>query len=215
MSQFWRYLTRCLSIAITPHRQISSQFWTWNFFMTKLKTFAVECNWNKNISWNVQNLGLFLKKMFGFSKKDLICFQNLQSWQICYRLIIKWFYFLKRSFPPHLWDFSAKSQIILNVGNFINYHAKRAFFREKKRFHLFKSLPYRNGKARKMPLVAGPLVAISGQKGVRCKDPNAKKVCSISFFYWPKSIETLTIKGTVGFDWKSFELGRKKNVSSL
>ena len=35
------------------------------------------------------------------------------------------------------------------------------FFREKKRFHLFKSLLFKNGKEQNMPLVAGRLVQLT------------------------------------------------------
>ena len=34
---------------------------------------------------------------------------------------------------------------------------KACFFQKKKHFHLFKSLVYKNGKAQKMPVVAGHL----------------------------------------------------------
>ena len=30
------FFTRCFPIAFTPHRQVCSRYWTWNYFMTKL-----------------------------------------------------------------------------------------------------------------------------------------------------------------------------------
>ena len=39
------------------------------------------------------------------------------------------------------------------------------FFFEKKRFHLFKSFLYKNGKAENMPVVAGPIVDNSTEVG--------------------------------------------------
>ena len=39
------------------------------------------------------------------------------------------------------------------------YDGEGVFFLEKKRFHLLKSLLYKNGKAQIMPLVAGRLVS--------------------------------------------------------
>ena len=52
----------------------------------------------------------------------------------------------------------AKSQKALNVGKTRKYDEERVFFQEKKRFHLFKSLLYKNEKAQNMPLAAGLLV---------------------------------------------------------
>ena len=49
----------------------------------------------------------------------------------------------------------AKYQKILNVVKIRNYDG--VFFRKKRRFHLFKSLLYKNGKAQNMPVVAGRL----------------------------------------------------------
>ena len=33
---FPTFFTRCLPIAFTPHRQVCSCYWTWNYFLTKL-----------------------------------------------------------------------------------------------------------------------------------------------------------------------------------
>ena len=38
---------------------------------------------------------------------------------------------------------------------------KKVFFREKKRFHLFENLLYKNGQTQNMPVVAGRLVLFS------------------------------------------------------
>ena len=44
---------------------------------------------------------------------------------------------------------------------------KKVFFREKKRFHLLKSL-YKNGKAQNMPVVAGRLVFMIHLNAATC-----------------------------------------------
>ena len=54
--------------------------------------------------------------------------------------------------------FLAKNQRTLNVRKIRNYDGERVFFQETKRFHLFKNLPYKNGKAQNMPVVASRLV---------------------------------------------------------
>ena len=65
--------------------------------------------------------------------------------------------FFKMSFPPLNYDvFLQKNQEFFQVGKIRNY--ERVFFRERKRFHLSKSLPYKNGKAEIRPVLAGRLV---------------------------------------------------------
>ena len=51
-----------------------------------------------------------------------------------------------------------KNQKTSKVGKIRKYDEKRALFREKKPFHLIKSLLYKNGKAQKMPVLASRLV---------------------------------------------------------
>ena len=53
-----------------------------------------------------------------------------------------------------------KNQKTLKVGKIRNYYEERVLFREEKRFRLFKSLLYKNGKTQTMPAVAGRLVTI-------------------------------------------------------
>ena len=55
-------------------------------------------------------------------------------------------------------SFLAKNQKILIFGKIRKYDKEGVFFRAQKRFHLFKSLFYQNGKAEKVPMVAGRLV---------------------------------------------------------
>ena len=43
--------------------------------IAKGSKFAVECDWNRKISQNIQNFGFFVKEM-GFLEKVLIFFQN-------------------------------------------------------------------------------------------------------------------------------------------
>ena len=59
---------------------------------------------------------------------------------------IKWFYFLKLSSTLFI-RFFGKIHKTLNVGKIGNYNEERVFFSRKKRFHLFKSLLHKNGKA--------------------------------------------------------------------
>ena len=74
---------------------------------------------------------------------------------------IKWYYSVKMSFPPYLWGFfDKKNQKIFKVGKVIKYDEESVFSR-KKRFHLLKSLLYKNGKAQNIPVVAGCLVQIN------------------------------------------------------
>ena len=61
-------------------------------------------------------------------------------------------------FSALIMGFLAKNQT-LNVGKIRNYDEERVFF-EKKRFDLFKSLRYQNGRAQNMPLVAGRPILI-------------------------------------------------------
>ena len=53
--------------------------------------------------------------------------------------------------------FLAKNQKILKNGKVRKYDEESVFSR-KKRFHLLKSLFYKNGKAQNMPVVAGRLI---------------------------------------------------------
>ena len=56
---------------------------------------------------------------------------------------------------------------------------KEGFFEKKKRFHLFKSLLYHNGKAQNMPVVAGRLVILHLVVD-NAEKPNC--ACGIDFF---------------------------------
>ena len=55
---------------------VRSRFWTWIFFSPNRKKFAVECDWNSEISQNIQNLELFSKKRRVFRKWTWFFFQN-------------------------------------------------------------------------------------------------------------------------------------------
>ena len=60
-------------------------------------------------------------------------------------------------FPPYVWCFLAKNQKFLKVGKVRKFYEESVCSR-KKRFHLLKSLLYKNGKAQNMPVVTGRLV---------------------------------------------------------
>ena len=62
---------------------------------------------------------------------------------------IKWYYFLKIFFRPNYEFFSAQNHKAFKVGKIGKIYEKGLFFRKKKRFRLFKSLLYKNGKAAK------------------------------------------------------------------
>ena len=64
---------------------------------------------------------------------------------------------LKNVFFALAMRFLAKNQKTSNVGK-IRENYKESIFSEKKRFHFFESLLYKNGKAQNMPMVAGRLV---------------------------------------------------------
>ena len=85
-------------LANSPGRFVEMPNWIWIFFITKLYQIFLECDWNSQISQNVQNLGIFEKNRF-FSKKSGI-FQNRIRWQIYSRMRSKWSDFFKLSFPP-------------------------------------------------------------------------------------------------------------------
>ena len=68
------------------------------FFSSNCSKFAVECDWNRKISQNIQNFGFFVKKWMGFPKKVLIFFKIAKGSKFAL-LHIEWFY-LKMSFPP-------------------------------------------------------------------------------------------------------------------
>ena len=80
---------------------------------------------------------------------------------------IKWYYFLKMSFRPNYEVFWQKIRNISTLEKLENMMKKECFF-EKKRFHFFKRLLFKNGKAQNMPLLAGRLV-YSLNKGVNKK----------------------------------------------
>ena len=64
--------------------------------------------------------------------------------------------FQKCLFRSNYEVFLAKDQEFFNVGKLENMI--RSVFSGKNRFYFFKSLPYKNGKAQNMPVVAGRLV---------------------------------------------------------
>ena len=62
---------------------------------------------------------------------------------------------------PNYEVFWQKNQETFQIGKIRKYDEEGVFFREKKRFHLFKSFLYKNGKTQNIPVVAGRLVVIS------------------------------------------------------
>ena len=87
----------------------------------------------------VENLGFFWKNRWVFWKK-LEFFQNQWRWQIWCRMRIKWYYFLKMSFPPSLWGFLAKkkNRKLRMLETLENMMKKKCFFFEEKVFSSFK-----------------------------------------------------------------------------
>ena len=93
---------------------------------------------------------VFFRKIDGLLEESLLFIQNRSTWQICCRMRIKRFCFSKMSSTLFLRFVWQKNQETFNVGIFRNYDEERVLFREKKRFHFFKS--------QIMPVVAGRLV---------------------------------------------------------
>ena len=102
-------------------------------FSPNCSKVSMECDWNGKISQNAQSFGVF-KKTMRLSKK-IELFRNRWRWQICCKMRIKSYSFLKLSFWPQLWGFfGKKNQKILNVGKNL---WKRKVFSEKKNLFIF------------------------------------------------------------------------------
>ena len=71
--------------------------------------------------------------------------------------------FLKNVFHFNYEVFFSKKPLNFERGEKLENMMKKECFFEKKRFHLFKSLLYKNEKAQNMPLVAGRLPNYTGQ----------------------------------------------------
>ena len=63
--------------------------------------------------------------------------------------------------------FFGKKSKNFKVGKMRKYDEKGGFFRDKRSFHFFKSLLYKNGKVQNMPMVAGRLISTSSSKAYR------------------------------------------------
>ena len=68
MRYFFRFFYAMLANCVHANIGNFVHVWTRNYFFTK---FAAECDWNRENSQNVQNLGFFWKNRYVFSKKIL------------------------------------------------------------------------------------------------------------------------------------------------
>ena len=111
----WAFL-RSLANWMIPTKYENCTTMNLNFFSLKYSKFPVECEWNSEISqittkfffgggrWLITKERIFSEK-FGFFSKSL----KLVNFR---RLRIKWYYFLKMSFPYLNWG----NQKILKFG---------------------------------------------------------------------------------------------------
>ena len=104
------------------------------FLSPNCSKIAVECDWDSKNSQNVQNLGFSTEKLMGFLRKNLIFFQNRLRWQICCRIRIKWYCFVKMSFPPYLWSFLGIIRKFWKLEKLEKMMKKVFFFERKKTF---------------------------------------------------------------------------------
>ena len=130
-------------------------------FSPNCSKFVAECDWNSKSSQNVRKLGLFWKNRWVFRKKNLKFFKIPKSGKFAVECVSNGIISLKCHLRPNYEVFLAQSQKTLNVGKISKYDEKRVFFQEKKCFHFFDSLLYKNGKAQNMRLVADRLVLLS------------------------------------------------------
>ena len=89
------YFTQCMPTAF-PMCVLASERY---FFPPNCCNFAVECDWNSDISQNVQNLEIS-GKIDGILQENLEFFSKSLNVAFFCRMRIKWYYFLKMSFPP-------------------------------------------------------------------------------------------------------------------
>ena len=71
MHYTWRFFTRCLPIAFTPTSAFLFMSERENTFSANCSKYAVDCDWNRKNSQNVQILGFFQKNRWAFSKRIL------------------------------------------------------------------------------------------------------------------------------------------------
>ena len=96
------FFTRCLPIAFTPASAISFTSEREIIFSPNWSKFAVECDWNRKNSQNVQKLGFFFGKIDKFfRKKNLEIFQNRYMWQFFFYNASQMVFFLENVFPPY------------------------------------------------------------------------------------------------------------------
>ena len=112
----------------------------------------------KNYFLKTFNSWVFLEKTNRSFEIILNLIQRRERRQLCYKLRIKWFYFLKMS-SFLIMRFFCKNSKNFNVGKLRKYDEERVFF-GKKSFHHFESHVRKNGEAQNMSGVAGRLVCL-------------------------------------------------------
>ena len=106
------FFTRCLPIAFTPTSAILFTSELEIIFSPNCSKFAVECDWNRKNSQNVQIWGFFGEVDRFFRKIILKLFQNRYMWQIFSRMRLKCYFFLKMSFHLSFEVFFGENQKI-------------------------------------------------------------------------------------------------------
>ena len=100
---------------------------------------------------------VFCEKINGIFEKRIL-FKIAKGGKFVVECVSNDFISLKKSSALIVRFFAEKNQKTLNLGKLRNYDEEECFFTRKKRFHLFESLLYKNGKAQNMPVVADRLV---------------------------------------------------------
>ena len=97
------------------------RFWSW-FFVTKLQQNC--CGMQlKNISQKRSKIEFLLKKLRFFKVKIMIFFSKSIKWQICCRMPINWYCFLKMLFYCNcqvFWEKSEKKSNLEKIPNLMN-----------------------------------------------------------------------------------------------
>ena len=145
------FFNRCLPIAFTMFVHVSDREFFFHEILANLPYNRTEIvGYLKTFKMKF----FFLKKMDGFFGKKLEFFHNQWRCESSRRMRIKYYDCLEMSFLSSLWRFfGKKSESFQRCKNWKEIMKKECFFFEKKCFQLFKSLPYRKGRAQNLPVV--------------------------------------------------------------
>ena len=108
MRYFWRFFHPMFAICDHANIDIFVHVWTWNYVSPICSKFAVECDWKRMFSQNVQNLGFFGKKLV--FRKNLKFFKIDSCSTFFSRMRLKWYFFLKTTSTLFFSFFLTKSE---------------------------------------------------------------------------------------------------------